>query len=170
MKDKSRDCPYCGWSFVPTLRHRAESVTPFCSHGCKLAKYGFEVSNQGRKGRSVVSLDAMRPAAAEAAASIRDEYVDNLTTDEQHGDVHDAIRHFARSLLALRADERDILLRRIIGQSLPFIAAHYRTTKQNIDQRIRRSLRNWPALRHALPFRNMKRNTLTVDDVVRGGA
>lgn len=32
----SQTCPYCGWSFEVTQRHRAEAVLPYCSHGCRL--------------------------------------------------------------------------------------------------------------------------------------
>lgn len=30
-------CPYCGWPFVVTSRHRSERVLPYCSHGCSIA-------------------------------------------------------------------------------------------------------------------------------------
>jgi len=36
----SQTCPYCGWSFEVTQRHRAEAVLPYCSHGCRLATAG----------------------------------------------------------------------------------------------------------------------------------
>ncbi len=34
---ETKKCPYCGWTFEVTPRHRSEKVYPFCSHGCSIA-------------------------------------------------------------------------------------------------------------------------------------
>ena len=36
-QQETHRCPYCGWPFVVTPRHRSERVYPYCSHGCSIA-------------------------------------------------------------------------------------------------------------------------------------
>lgn len=35
--NETNKCPYCGWTFEVTARHRSEKVFPYCSHGCSIA-------------------------------------------------------------------------------------------------------------------------------------
>ncbi len=35
--NETHRCPYCGWEFTVTPRHRSEKVFPYCSHGCSIA-------------------------------------------------------------------------------------------------------------------------------------
>jgi hypothetical protein len=34
---ETKKCPYCGWIFEVTPRHKNERVLPHCSHGCRIA-------------------------------------------------------------------------------------------------------------------------------------
>jgi len=34
---ETKKCPYCGWVFEVTPRHKNERVLPHCSHGCRIA-------------------------------------------------------------------------------------------------------------------------------------
>lgn len=60
--DESRTCPYCGWPFKPTERHRTERVLPFCSHGCRLALAGSS-SERAPPGVSACAAGAPQPTA-----------------------------------------------------------------------------------------------------------
>jgi len=62
----SQTCPYCGWSFEVTQRHRAEAVLPYCSHGCRLATAGTarETAHRAVTACAADQEDTRSPASA----------------------------------------------------------------------------------------------------------
>ena len=148
-------CPYCGWDFAETPRHRSEGVLPYCSHGCRLAVKADDFDTRG--GNGAVSYEH----APEAKEHL---YVDPAPAEDAAADPHYShacamFAHAMHALLCLPAMERNVVCLRYQGRQYRDIASDYRLTIQAVEQAHRRAIAQWPALRVLFRAKWMHRRT-----------
>jgi DNA-directed RNA polymerase specialized sigma24 family protein len=126
----TKTCPYCGWEFTPTTRHRAERVLPYCSHGCRLAC----ASEPSHHGASHVSIDAAGEIEAHA------------TEDQPQSMALAQVEHMAWVLIQLAPRERDVVLYRLRDWPYSEIGAALGVTLQAAEQCLADVMRRVPVV------------------------
>jgi hypothetical protein len=144
--DSVRVCAYCGWTYAETPRHRAEKLTRYCSHGCRLA---VELpSSHG--GVSLVDLGAAD------WGKILDGRSDMETTAEENVEAlddqaHKRLRAAMHALWRLSWHDYVIVVGRILECSYDRIARRLGVSVQAIEQRHRNLMLGLPVLAVMFP-------------------